>query len=268
MQEVKTKGLTGYQIKLLGAFLMLLDHIHENFYYAGNLTWMNMLGRCVLPLFLFMCAEGFYYTHSKKQYALRLYLGSFFMIWASSFLEQMFPIKQHEVVLANNVFLTMLTAVIVMYGIQKLKDKQFVKGIIVLLLPILPIFLLQAAFKTDNIILIKLVASIPSYIIIEGGFPMLLLAAWFYLFREKRWVQYLGIIALAVYSIFIYQDFTWAGLFTENYEWMMILAIIPLHFYNGQRGKGSKYFFYIFYPAHIFVLYLLAFTLLKYGLIN
>jgi hypothetical protein len=28
--------------------------------------------------------------------------------------------------------------------------------------------------------------------------------------------------------------------------------------YNGKRGSGSKYFFYIFYPAHIYLLYLIA----------
>ncbi|HCA28116.1 MAG TPA: hypothetical protein DHW78_03360 [Ruminococcaceae bacterium] len=39
----------------------------------------------------------------------------------------------------------------------------------------------------------------------------------------------------------------------------VLLALIPLFYYNGQRGGEShpalnKWFFYIFYPAHLFLL--------------
>lgn len=41
----------------------------------------------------------------------------------------------------------------------------------------------------------------------------------------------------------------------KYYSWMMLGALPFLVSYNGQRGKGWKYFFYVFYPLHIFVLY-------------
>ena len=48
------------------------------------------------------------------------------------------------------------------------------------------------------------------------------------------------------------------NLFFTDYQWMMIGALPFLLAYNGQKGKGCKYFFYFFYPIHIFLLYFIG----------
>jgi hypothetical protein len=44
-------------------------------------------------------------------------------------------------------------------------------------------------------------------------------------------------------------------------DWLGGLAFIPINMYNGKRGfiqgKWGKYFFYAFYPVHLFILYLI-----------
>ncbi|WP_242972371.1 TraX family protein [Lachnoclostridium edouardi] len=44
----------------------------------------------------------------------------------------------------------------------------------------------------------------------------------------------------------------------QGVQWIMGFAAIPMMLYNGTKGKNMKNFFYIFYPLHIALLYLLA----------
>ena len=38
----------------------------------------------------------------------------------------------------------------------------------------------------------------------------------------------------------------------------MVFALPLLLLYNGKRGRGFKYFFYLYYPAHILLIQLAA----------
>lgn len=46
------------------------------------------------------------------------------------------------------------------------------------------------------------------------------------------------------------------SLLQYNFQCFMILALPLILLYNGERGKGHKRFFYVYYPAHIYLLYL------------
>jgi hypothetical protein len=74
-----------------------------------------------------------------------------------------------------------------------------------------------------------------------GAFGLLLII-WFYmLYDDKAWKLAGG----ALWSFY-------NGIGIQSYG---ALAMIPIAFYNGKRGKQLKYIFYLFYPVHLLLLY-------------
>lgn len=258
--------LNATTLKLLAAFLMLLDHIHQMFAGAGAPLWLSMAGRLVFPMFLFTAAEGFHYTHSKSKYLLRMFLASVFMSFFTLFLQKVLP--NDTVVLANNAFSTFFVAGMYMLswdwlvdGIRNKVPKQIVKALVCALIPILtaiPFLLTTALQSNENIpgfviqLLITLSLGLPSILTAEGGFLLVILGVVFYIFREHRFIQILSLLLL---SAFLYA-------ISGGIQWMMGFAAIPMALYNGKRGRGMKNFFYIFYPAHIGLLYVISTLLL------
>ncbi|MDR3052050.1 MAG: conjugal transfer protein TraX [Oscillospiraceae bacterium] len=91
--------------------------------------------------------------------------------------------------------------------------------------------------------------AVPNPLITEDGPFFVLLGVLFYVFREKRRLHILLLAAYAAWTFF-------AG---DPMQWIMVFAAIPpMLFYNGKRGGGNKYFFYIFYPAHMYIIYTVA----------
>ncbi|BAU12903.1 TraX family protein [Leptolyngbya sp. NIES-3755] len=65
-------SLNNYQIKLLAAVLMLVDHIGTVFF--PDLLIFRILGRFSFPLFILLLVEGEKHTRHFRQYCLRLLL--------------------------------------------------------------------------------------------------------------------------------------------------------------------------------------------------
>ncbi|MBD5549287.1 MAG: hypothetical protein HDQ97_18190 [Lachnospiraceae bacterium] len=66
--------LNAFQIKLLMALLMLLDHLRyiNNFIPADIASFFTFISRCVAPMFAYFAVEGIRNTHNLKKYCLRL----------------------------------------------------------------------------------------------------------------------------------------------------------------------------------------------------
>lgn len=76
----------------------------------------------------------------------------------------------------------------------------------------------------------------------DYNFRGVLLIFVFYIFHESRWLA----VTAGGFWNFLYQGVI------QKYG---VLSVLPLALYNGERGRKMKYFFYIFYPAHLLLLY-------------
>lgn len=74
-----------------------------------------------------------------------------------------------------------------------------------------------------------------------------------------------GIVLILVLYLFYYYPLekTIAGCLALLWEPVACLAFIPINLYNFQKGQGMKYFFYLFYPAHLLLLYLIRYALFR-----
>ena len=100
----------------------------------------------------------------------------------------------------------------------------------------------------------------------DASLPTLVTGILLYLLRKNRRAQvgafggftllyFLGYVGWAVSGL---PDFHWTQMFTLYYEWYGALAAVLMLCYNGERGQGPKRFFYVFYPAHVYILYALS----------
>ncbi|WP_270492672.1 TraX family protein [Enterococcus thailandicus] len=241
---------------MLGIVLMFIDHIHQMFVPFGAPNWLDWFGRPVATLFFFVSVIGFSHTHNKKKYMSRLYLSMVLMTLFTFTLEKL--VGYDQVVLMNNIFRDLFIGTLMMFAIDLFVEgkhatnlKKMLGGTILFILPILFSFLLPLLMESPMIIqnqfvFLTITATLPALLLAENN-VMVLLIPLLYLARNNRQIQCLMIVVVATIYFFL-----------GSTQWMMIFAIIPILLYNGQKGKGMKYFFYIFYPAHIAILYLLS----------
>lgn len=246
-------GLTAFHLKLLGIILMVFDHVHQMFYFAGIPIWFTMLGRVVAPIFIFLSAEGFHYTRSRKRYMTTLLAG--FWLCQALFQGVTYLFPNDQVILMNSIFGTLFLGTLLMWTYDNFKAREFVKGALGALsfitLTILPLFILNLAMAgvTLNPLLLRLMMFIPSPFTVEGGIFFILMALFLYIAREKRWLQ---VLILAIVAVFSYLTNP------TGIQWLMVFSALPIMLYNGSEGRKEKWFFYIFYPAHIIILYILS----------
>ena len=276
MLTAKRAGLSGTALKTIALVLMVLDHIHYFFEFTGLVPeWFSMVARLSAPLFLFCTVEGFAHTHDRKRYFLRIWaiataMGTveFFMMYAGVLRrgDGFYPLNA---IMQNFVILC-----IIWQGIDWLRQRRFVMGLLAVLLPVAWPFLVVALLSPfPQINQMPVASTVISYLIsaplpmwsniTDGGWAYLLegiLLYALYFHKRLRLVVWAAVTFCFEFGMVYLQlrgtpDFAFSQMFTTYYEWFGVFAVLPMALYNGQRGSGHKLLFYWFYPAHIYLLY-------------
>ena len=282
MFSIKEKGLTGFNLKYLALVFMVLDHIHYFFEFTGKVPIVfSWLGRLAAPLFLFCFVEGFIHTHDRKKYFLKIYLISIVMgAIQFGFYNVLAPAVRGDGFFPKNGMLsTFAILFVVMQGIDWIRQKKFVRGIIAVIVPlIMPLLMYYLVFvpfmNTGNkwgLFFANMVSLsvLPLHsAIVDGGTVTVLEGMILLIFsycknkniRIYVWAAFTFLINTV--GIFLMgMPLNVETIFFNAYEWMGVLSMIPMLYYNGKYGKGNAKLFYWFYPVHVYVLYGLSILL-------
>lgn len=248
----KRTGISGSTLKLIAAVCMLTDHTAavllghilvdngifsvadyslgymQELIQASSMGWVyfayqvmrRIIGRMAFPIYCFLLTEGFEKTKSRPKYAGRLFVFALIS-------EIPFDLSWNGEVFYphyQNVFFTLFIGLVMIWLMEKIK-----KGF------------RNLFFRLAGWSAVFLAAAVLAEIVnCDYGAHGIIAVALLYLFRKNKTEQMI------------------AGCIAFVWEITAPLAFIFIGRYNGKRGFRSKYFFYIFYPAHLLALYLLT----------
>ncbi|RDY27015.1 conjugal transfer protein TraX [Romboutsia weinsteinii] len=228
------KKLDSFTLKIIAIITMLLDHIYTYMTPVGVDVpiWFGYLGKLSAPIFFYLIVEGFFHTRDRKKYLSRLAIFGVLMIGVG----MIFGIH-------NNIFLSLTLSILILMIID------------------------YAKYSEKKIMWIPAIVSVVIlgfiYIFTEASLYGLGMTLIFYIFREKKMTMALIYVLFSLLPVFsiIGMPEAYEQLFLFDYQWMMVFSIILILMYNGKLGLKNtftKWMFYIFYPAHLIAVVLIA----------
>lgn len=245
---LQNKKINGFQLKILACTAMFLDHLAVCLmdsgvagfaYMAGEAAplpyqLLRIAGRLAFPIFCFLLVEGFYHTRSVIKYTLRLLAAAVISEFLFDYL--LFGNLSALYMTTQNVLFTLAAGLLTLFGLN-LAARKFTGNAMM--------------YNLCGIVIILAACAATWYTKTDYGPVGIMLIVGFYFFRGKN-------VRIAVYFILV-------TLLTGTVmQYFSILALPFLLLYNGERGKRkAKYFFYIFFPAHLAALCLLRYFLIR-----
>ncbi|MBN1463884.1 MAG: hypothetical protein JW922_09465 [Paludibacteraceae bacterium] len=230
-------------IKIIAIITMTVDHI--GLFLFPTMPSLRLIGRFSFPFFAWLIASGEQHTKNVKKYAMRLLLFGLISQIPYALLFADFP---HAIFSKLNIMFTLLLGLISiqLYKAVAKKSKY---------LAFLFVVLVAVFGEVNNV----------SY-----GAAGVLSIALFYIYFNNKLMMWLTqtMIFVAYYWVPIaYGIIMFSSLYADQLLGLVqpfaVLSILVINSYNGKQGKPIKLFFYLFYPLHLLVIYLIKVSVLN-----
>ena len=214
------RPLSGNSLKIIAAVSMTLDHMGLLLF--PQIPLFRILGRLALPIFAYMIAEGCKYTRNKKKY-----FGMVFGLGAVC--QTVYWFVDHS--LYFSILITFSLSILMIYALQRWNETRAASSGLTFVTLVAAVWWLNQIFTIDY------------------GFFGCMLPVFAALPHRTRHDRYpVSILTLGLGLLFLAVDI-------GDIQFFSLLALPLLLAYSGRRGKWKmKYFFYIFYPAHLVIL--------------
>ena len=239
-----------FWLKIIAVTTMFIDHIAAiiglDYFGALQLDWlyivMRSIGRISFPIFAFFVAEGWKYTKNKTKYFLYILIFAIISqpIYYFALNEQLFEL---------NILFTFCISILLFVIIDNIKQYKSLTFIYIcsIFAILMVVFMLDAMGITISYGVYGVLLPLIFYILYNSNFPYHKLILWI-----------IVAIAMILHWLIFYLVNPTCDILSF-YTLFALLSIPVLLLYNGQKGKYSlKWFFYIFYPTHLLIIWLFS----------
>lgn len=267
-------GLDANKVKLIALLSMTIDHIgvygFETPFVRGYYSVIRYIGRIAAPLFLFMLIESIRHCQSMSRFAVKIYLAAIFtgIIYA---ITNYYKGGIDGVYTPGNILFSYFYVIIFCSLYNKAKSSDCAKRFYYLISAIIIVYFpkiifdavkhyhfgLSESFVINHPQSYQLLDDLFNSLIcpiqyVEYSWIFVLLGVLLYIFPTRK----TQILIFSLFSCLSYLGSTlhlytlYCADFFSNTQFFMILSIPIYAIYNGDRGRKTKVFYYLYYPIH------------------
>lgn len=270
IKQIMSYGIFANTLKVFAIVAMVIDHIAYYFEKIISPDIYNLfraIGRIAMPLFVFLLVQGFFNTKNFKKYVTRISVFAVItqvLITILHFVEiKYFPGYTINIYTFGNILFSFaitlgILKIIHLPTISSKYSKE--QNWIIKLIIVFGVLMLYVLIPIDYGITVPILAIM--FYAVERFRITLLISKDSYSISFKGWVLqnidhetvdkiYKGLLSLVILMAIVFLDMR----FTSIFSLLLILL------YNGERKVQRKYvkmWYYVFFPLHHVVLYLVA----------